>query len=143
MSYDDFWTIIRGSAEDMVYGLAGFRRCYTLLLTYSPVLFGEGYQILAGGWLFRKPFHLMLIFLPLDSYSVSYITAESVQVSIGRSITIYGMTINVFHFPSFFVTNFKYPTIFIFVVPRFFVINYKFPTVFQYIFIFLVFCHIL
>ena len=68
LSYDDFWTIIRGSAEDMVYGLAGFHRCYTLLLTYSPVLFGEVYQILAGGCLFRKPFHLMLIFLPLDSY---------------------------------------------------------------------------
>ena len=75
---DDFWTIIRGSAEDMVYGLAGFRRCYTLLLTYFVVLLGEGYHIPAGGCLFRKPFYLMLMFLPLDGYSVSYIIAESV-----------------------------------------------------------------
>ena len=75
---DDFWTIIRGSAKDMAYGLAGFRRCYTLLLTYFLVLLGEGYHILAGGCLFRIPFYLMLIFLPLYGYSVSYITAESV-----------------------------------------------------------------
>ena len=38
------------------------------------VLFGEGYHIPARGCLFRKPFYLMLLFLPLNTYSVSYIT---------------------------------------------------------------------
>ena len=40
------------------------------------VLFGEGYHIPARGCLFRKPFYLMLWFLPLNTYSVSYITNE-------------------------------------------------------------------